>query len=119
VEADAPFSAVNGAGRRFEKARSKAGLPAWPIVRISVVTDEEFEFDLARPTFPELVGIREITALLEVTPQRASTLCRSAAFPTPIVELRVGPVWTADSVRLFIEEWKRQPGRPRLRQATA
>lgn len=119
VEADSPFSAVGSAGEVFTKARSNATLPHWPIVRMSVLTDDELEADLARATFPDLVGIREIAALLDVTPQRASTLCRSGAFPPPIAELRAGPVWTAPSVRRFIEEWKRQPGRPRLKEATA
>jgi hypothetical protein len=119
VEADSAFSAVGYAGEVFSQAQSNARLAEWPIVRISVVTDEELDAELARPTFPQLVGIREIAALLDVTPQRASTLCRSASFPAPVAELRAGPVWTAPSVRRFIEEWKRQPGRPRLKQASA
>jgi hypothetical protein len=119
VEADSPFSAVGDAGTLFAKAQSQAGLPQWPIVRLSVVTDDELDAELARPTFPELVGIREIATLLDVTPQRASTLCRTRSFPTPIAQLRAGPVWTAASVRRFVDDWKRQPGRPRLKQASA
>jgi hypothetical protein len=119
VEAESPLSAISYAGDMFGKAQSNATLPRWPIVRISVLTDDELDAELARPTFPELVGIREVAALLDVTPQRASTLCRSRSFPTPIAELRAGPVWTAPSVRRFIEDWKRQPGRPRLKQASA
>ncbi len=119
VEADSPFSAVGLAGEVFGKAQRKAGLPPWPIVRISVVTDAELDAELARPSFPELVGIREIANLLDVSAQRASTLCRSGSFPAPVAELRAGPVWTAASVRRFVEEWKRQPGRPRFKQASA
>jgi hypothetical protein len=119
VEADSAFSAMSDAGEAFGKAVRKAKLPLWPIVRISVLNDFELDTELARSTFPELVGIREIADLLEVTPQRASTLCRSRSFPVPVAELRAGPVWTAASVRRFVEEWKRQPGRPRLKNASA
>lgn len=119
VEADSALSAIGSAGDIFSKAQRKAKLPPWPIVRISALTDAELDAELAEPTFPELVGIREIAVLLDVTPQRASTLCRSNSFPVPIAELRAGPVWAASSVRRFVEEWKRQPGRPRLRRASA
>lgn len=119
VETDSAFSAVGLAGEVFAKAQRKAGLAHWPLVRISVVTDGELDAELARASFPELVGIREIAGLLDVSAQRASTLCRSGSFPAPVAELRAGPVWTAASVRRFVEEWKRQPGRPRLKQASA
>ena len=119
VEADSALSAIASAGDIFSKAQRQAKLPTWPIVRISALTDDELDAELARPTIPALVGIREIAALLDVTPQRASTLCRSNSFPAPIAELRAGPVWAASSVRRFVEEWKRQPGRPRLKQARA
>jgi hypothetical protein len=119
VEADSPFWAINYASEVFGKAQSNAMLPHWPVVRVSVLTDEELDAELARPTFPELVGIREIAGLLDVTPQRVSALCRSGSFPLPAAELRAGPVWTAMSVRRFVDEWKRQPGRPRLNRASA
>ena len=119
VEADTVFVAIGSAADIFTKAQRQAKLPAWPIVRISALTDDELDAELARPTLPELMGIREIAALLDVTPQRASTLCRSGSFPAPIAELRAGPVWAAPSVRRFVEEWTRQPGRPRLKQASA
>ena len=119
VEADTAFSAIRSAGEIFNKSVTEASLPAWPITRISALTDAELDAELARPSFPALVGIREIAELLDVTPQRASTLCRSRSFPPPVAELRAGPVWTATSVRRFVEEWKRQPGRPRLKEASA
>lgn len=119
VDADSVFSAVSAARKIFVQAVRKTGLPPWPITRLGVLTDPELDADLERATFPELLGIREIAELLDVTPQRASTLCRSKAFPSPVAELRAGPVWTAPSVRRFVEEWKRQPGRPRFREASA
>ena len=119
VDADSVFSAVSTAGTAFAKAVSKTGLPRWPVTRAFALTDAELDAELGRPNFPELVGIREIAELLGITPQRASTLCRSKSFPLPVAELRAGPVWTAPAVRRFVDEWKRQPGRPRLGRASA
>lgn len=119
LQSDNPVSDLGGVVSTFRAFAEKAGLPAWPIARLSVISDAELDAELAAPTFPELVGIREIAGLLNVSPQRASALCRSASFPVPIAELRAGPVWTAPSVRRFVEEWKRQPGRPRLNRTTA
>lgn len=119
VEADSAFSAISAARRTFAAAVRQTALPRWPVVRVAAITDDELDAELARPAFPQLVGIREIAELLGVTPQRASTLCRSDAFPVPVAELRAGPVWTATSVRRFLEEWKRQPGRPPLKKASA
>ena len=119
VEAASILSAISAAGKTFARAVSKTRLPPWPVTRVSALTDAELDAELGRPNFPELVGIREIAELLGITPQRASTLCRSKSFPLPVAELRAGPVWTAPAVRRFVEEWKRQPGRPRLRRASA
>jgi hypothetical protein len=119
VDADSVFSAISRARKTFAKGVSKAGLPPWPVTRVSALTDAELDAELGRPSFPELVGIREIAELLGITPQRASTLCRSKSFPSPVAELRAGPVWTAPAVRRFVEGWQRQPGRPRLGRASA
>lgn len=116
VEADSAYSAISSARKHFADAVRQTALPRWPIVRVSAITDDELEAAFARPAFPQLVGIREIAELLGVTPQRASTLCRSSSFPVPVAELRAGPIWMAHSVRLFLEEWKRLPGRPRLKK---
>lgn len=119
VDADSVFSAVSTAGKTFTKAVSMTGMPRWPVTRVTALSDAELDAELGRPNVPELVGIREIAELLGITPQRASTLCRSKSFPLPVAELRAGPVWTAPAVRRFVEEWKRQPGRPRLGRASA
>lgn len=112
------ISAANQAVEMFGKAISNTMLPEWPIVRIVTISDAELDAELERPTFPDLVGIREIAGLLSVTPQRASALCRKESFPAPVAELRSGPVWTAHSVRRFVDEWDRSPGRPRARAAS-
>ncbi len=53
----------------------------------------------------------EVAELLKVSRQRASALARSESFPSPVVALRSGPVWTRASVNRFVESWRRRPGR--------
>lgn len=101
----------------FRSYAEKAGLPAWPIAHVSLVSDADLDAELATPSFPDLIGTREIADLLEVSPQRISALRRSSSFPEPVAELRAGPVWTAHSVRRFVENWPRQPGRPRAEKS--
>lgn len=119
IEAEGPDEAYNRTAEVFKAAVTKFGLPVWPIARIEVKSDAELDAELATPSFPDLVGISEIADLLEVTPQRVSKLSRSAGFPRAVADLRSGPVWTAHSVRRFVENWKRQPGRPRTEQTEA
>lgn len=48
-----------------------------------------------------LVGLAEIAEMLGVTKRSASRYALRDDFPTPLVELAMGPVWLADDV----EEW--------------
>ncbi len=95
-----------------------AGLPEWPVVRIEVTEWNEFERQLERPTYPDLLGVSELAGLLGVSRQRASELAHSTHFPSPTAELASGPVWFANNVQRFVHDWKREPGRPR-KMATA
>lgn len=98
----------------FTERAAKADLPAWPIVRAELMTYAEQDVELARPNFPELVGISEIAVMAGVTRQRASKLARQAGFPIPVAELKSGPIWTKDSLNTFlVDGWARKPGRPR------
>ncbi len=60
----------------------------------------------------DLVGVAELSDLLQVSVQRASTLARSPGFPAPIAMLRSGPIWHRPTVARFLSSWKRRPGRP-------
>lgn len=87
----------------------------WPAdVRDLHVTEWSlFEAGLEGSTYPEVVGITEIAALLGTSRQRASELARSARFPAPLADLAAGPIWPKPAVDRFVEEWDRRPGRPR------
>ena len=117
VEADGPEAAIVNALATSRAAAAEAGLPAWPVVQVECMTEEELDRCLDRPAFPALVGVSEIARLLarDATPisrQRASALTSRPDFPRPVVRLAAGPVWTRDSVRNFVESWERKPGRP-------
>ena len=92
----------------------------WPLdVRDLQVTEwSAFEAMLDEPTYPEVVGITEIAALLGTSRQRASELARSRRFPAPLADLAAGPIWPKPAVERFVEEWDRKPGRPRAATAS-
>lgn len=48
IDTGSPWAAINYAGELFEKAVSNASLPRWPVVRVSVITDEELDAELTR-----------------------------------------------------------------------
>lgn len=93
----------------------KAGLPSWPFVKVEAIEWGVFERELDTPTFPNILGVSELAHGLGVSRQRASELARTHHFPKPFAELASGPVWLEPTVRRFIREWERRPGRPRVR----
>lgn len=117
VDADDIGSAMANAVPAFHEAVEKASLPPWPVVRLEVMTEAQFDDDLASRAFPVLIGVSELAELLGVTRQRASMLAKSAAFPRPVADLYAGPVWTEPSVRRFIDDWERKPGRRKASDA--
>jgi len=64
------------------------------------------------PIDADLVGVAELSQLLHVTTQRASSLARSPGFPAPIAWLRSGPIWHRPTVARYLATWNRLPGRP-------
>lgn len=113
VAAFEPVEALREAIAAEATAAKKAGLPEWPVVSVSVIEWNYFEMKLDDPTYPTVVGVSELADMLDVTRQRASELARSASFPTPFQELASGPVWLEPTVRRFVADWDRRPGRPR------
>jgi hypothetical protein len=109
---DAADETAHDALHYFRAAAERAGLPAWPIVRLEVVTWSEMDAELEQPTIPELVGVGEIAEIIGVTQQRASKLARRPDFPEPVARLRSGPVWARPSLNRFVADWDRKPGRP-------
>lgn len=117
VQASNAVEAVARAREVFERAAAAAGLPPWPLARVEAQTEEELELELARPSFPDLLGVAELAERLGVSRQRAWTVTGRPDFPEPLARLKATPVWTADSVRRFLETWPRKAGRPpRTRQ---
>lgn len=96
----------------FDRARVKADLPAWPVVRLECVTEAELEQSLAAPALPELAGVAEAAEMLSISKQRVSQLAADHAdFPSPVVVLRATPVWYVSGIRGFAERWQRKAGR--------
>lgn len=113
VDAGDSNKAVWNATEVIDRVLHKIGLPHYPIVRLVAMTSEEKDLEVARPTYPAVLGIAELADRLGVSKQRASQIARSSKFPKPYAELAAGPVWLEPNVLRFIEEWDRQPGRPR------
>ena len=61
----------------------------------------------------ELLGVKELAAKLNVTPQRVSAMSRKlGSFPTPWAVLAAGPIWRRSEIEDFVERWPRKAGRP-------
>ena len=86
-------------------------------VAVEAVTEAEHERRADAPTLPELVGASEVATLLGVTRQRVHQLREHPAFPTPLVEVAMGPLWDARAIEAFARAWSRRPGRPPLAAA--
>jgi hypothetical protein len=97
----------------FQEAVAKVDLPAWPIVKLVVITEAELDASLSQSNFPVLVGVSELADLIGVSRQRASELAHSGSFPAPVATLASGPVWIEPAILRYVEEWERRPGRPK------
>ncbi len=108
VEADTPEEA-------FRSALSAVCAVAQDVdvLSVSVETVDALERRLAESNVPELLGVAELAAALNVTKQRVSELVRSTTFPAPLAMLKAGPIWQRAAVARFIGTWDRRPGRPR------
>lgn len=93
------------------KAVANAGLPEWPVVRLDVMTHEDLDLELSRPTLPALAGVTEVADLLGVSRQRLAELRARSDFPSPFMELAATPVWLVDAIDSWVEGWDRRPGR--------
>lgn len=103
---DRATKALNVGLSLFEARAAVAGLPTLELVRAEVVTYAEHDAELARPAFPELVGVSEIADILGVSRQRAHQLTKREDFPAPVAELKSGPIWARPSLELFIDRWR-------------
>ncbi|MGH2747285.1 MAG: hypothetical protein ACRDKB_05120 [Actinomycetota bacterium] len=113
LEVSPPEAVVSEAINAVTTYADKAGLPNWPFIKIEATEWEQFEQELDEPTFPNIIGVSELAQILDVSRQRASELARAAHFPKPFAGLASGPVWLEPTIRRFVAEWERRPGRPR------
>jgi hypothetical protein len=113
VRGDDPLEAV-GAGNKVLFRTGVAEGFGWSQVAVEAVTESEHERRAAAPTLPELVGASEVGAMLGVSRQRVHQLREHPAFPAPLVEVAMGPLWDARAVEAFARAWSRRPGRPPL-----
>lgn len=113
VQAPSAGKAVETATRRFQEAARRVGLRSWPVVRAEAMTEVELDAELEEPTYPQLMGVAEVAEALGTSRQRVSALARQRrGLPPPLAQLASGPVWSATTLRRFIDEWDRRPGRP-------
>lgn len=96
-------------------ARDRAGrvIPHRPI-GIEVLTEDDYAARARSSNIPDLVSATEAGEMLGVSRQRIHQLhAEHRGFPSPLYELRTGPLWTATAIESFASEWERKPGRPR------
>ena len=117
VDGLTPVHAVARGVEVVRRAAAVAGLPEWPIVQAQATAADELDRPFDMPNLPELVGISEIAATLGVSRQRAHALAHRDDFPEPVARLASGSVWTRPSITLFVESWKRKPGRASREEA--
>jgi predicted DNA-binding transcriptional regulator AlpA len=91
-------------------AAAGASIANW--LGVEAITDDEADRRLADPPIPELISTPEAGEILGVSRQRVHQLRQREDFPSPVVELGSGPVWTQTSIEAFDESWNRKPGRP-------
>jgi len=84
------------------------------VARLDILTEPYLERDLERKP-EEYAGVSEVAALLGVSRQRVSELRARDGFPEPIADLAAGPVWAVSSLKSFVANWPRKPGRPARR----
>jgi len=110
VPAEDPVDAVESGGKLLDRS-GVAEAFGWLQVAVEAVDEAEHERRADAPTLPELVGASEVGAMLGVSRQRVHQLRESSAFPAPLVEVAMGPLWDARAVEAFARDWSRRPGR--------
>lgn len=103
VEEPEARAAADAAVQAVRAAADDLGLPRWPLVRLEVLTEEELDAELAKPSLPELAGADEAAAILDVGVDRVRALAAQSRLPLPLVELAATPLWDAHALRAVAE----------------
>ena len=89
------------------------------VVSAMVIWVTELERQARLGNMPQLVGASEVATLLGVSRQRVHQLYQqNDAFPIPLVQVAMGPLWDERAIRAFDRGWSRQPGRPSANAVT-
>lgn len=83
------------------------------VTGLEVMSEEEFDTELARPVFPEVVGYAEIAEIAGVSRQRARQFADLQGFPRPVIETAQGPLRSRAAVENWIEN---RPTRQRRKE---
>lgn len=117
VDAADANTAVTRATERILGALATLRLPSASararIVGVAAKRADIAAAELDHPTFPEMLGLSEVAALLGVSKQRIAELRTTGRLPMPIADLRAGPVWPKPAIERWLAAWERKPGRPR------
>ncbi len=112
IEAAGVATACAAAEEALRAGLTRLEVEMLGIEAAEILTAQEQDRRLAEPVLPRLAGVAELAAMLGVSRQRASALTSHPEAPEPVARLASGPVYVADSWRLFERNWARQPGRP-------
>jgi len=117
-ESDAFAKVASTAIEIFDAACEKTGITHKGVARLDILTEPYLERDLQREP-EEYAGVSEVAELMGVSRQRVSEIRARDDFPEPVAELAAGPVWAVSSLRSFVANWPRKPGRPARQKKAA
>ena len=112
VAADEAAEAVAVGLKVFREATATSGLPAGVICAAEAVTAAELRRRNRAPT-QAVVGVYEVSVMLEVSSQRVSYLAGQGDFPEPLARLKAGPVWARPAIERYAARRMPRKGRPR------
>lgn len=81
------------------------------VTEVETRSEAAFNQWLKKPAIPDLVGLKEIAGILNVSPQRANALVKQEGFPAPVLTLSAGQFRTRAAVEAWAAKWTRKPGR--------
>lgn len=116
IEAPTPLTAATNASQLVIDA-AKSSIGKIDVTGLEVTSEEEFDTELDRPVFPEVVGYAEIAEIAGVSRQRARQFAELQGFPRPVIETAQGPLRSKSAVESWLENRPRR--QPRKANAAA
>lgn len=110
IDAAAPIDAVTIASHLVIDAAAKT-VGTIDVTGLEVMSEEDFDSELDRPVFPEVVGYAEIAEIAGVSRQRARQFAELQGFPRPVIETAQGPLRSKTAVESWLENRPRRSTR--------